>query len=241
MDSLTPAEDYALWGARVNCLFRNPTRYCGTDADIDIRYQRMYDNTTAMKDIDPKDAQVTPSTPVGSSESTLYNTYYDEDAFPFCFYARMLRGAPPAMPAATTPSTLQTRQCGRLYKSTISDGLFSSVSQRHYVDEAELTDRIAVRLRRQATEKRRALAAAAEYTRYDLQGPAPSFLDPKVEAVQATLMEEMTSLLMDVRRRNAAAQELRNTLVRSRALRERTEGGGEQTDHFHAGAMETED
>lgn len=170
--------------------------------------------------------------------------FYDEGSFPFCFLSQMLKGprGGGVREDASNGRDLITQEeadAGQAEVSyTFSDvERFSSVSQPAFrsqqaaraasVDEDAEAARLTARLKAQAFRRRKevqrqqALVHGTDpLTGRTFSMESDAFADPKVEAIQAVLHEEMTSLLLSLRAANRRSEEARQQLHFSRALRQ---------------------
>lgn len=235
------SEEYSLWCDRMRVMFSAPF---SSDEEHPTIYDRTcsrdpFSNTASSTETCPQgDETATKPTLVDMSQHPEPSRFADEDRFPFCFYARMLDSARRDRKYGSAHkakfSTLGNRRCSSVGK----DGASERQNAHRDENDAETCERMAHSLRTKLSRDRQAKQAQCcassqsdtckgcvsesdtLCSRNSLHVP---FCDAKVEKIQAEIYDELTSLLLSVRRRNMAYARLRACQQQSHLM------------HLHAG------
>ncbi|KAG5467028.1 hypothetical protein LSCM1_01208 [Leishmania martiniquensis] len=197
------AEAYALWGERIRLVFSSPPSLL--EASLQ---QNPFERHSCC--VPPASLEAAAGAlPLSAADKGVLasaracSSYVDEEFFPPCFYARLLQSQ---------------RAAGILPADTLRGSASISTllqTQRPQMDEEDVAQRLAERLRERAALMRARLQRLRTTPPGSL---AASFCDPKVEKQQAQLHSELTAFLLEVRRENLASLRLRHQLQLSRAL-----------------------
>ncbi|KAH9601435.1 hypothetical protein LSM04_001837 [Trypanosoma melophagium] len=199
--TLSEAEKYALWCEQIRALFFPVTNVKHNAEEVPMNSN----NTSSCSSI--------------SNSLDMNNINNDGDDFPYCFYMRMLSSGK----KRSDQQSISDNSLSHSYsRSSSCNSQFSSVSQQQqqqqrYIDEDAYAARLASKLQTQA----RAIRKEQEK---EVPGDMPSdgvqwpFRDGTVEAIAATVNEELHEMLMYVRKRNLLSEQLRRQLTQTKLL-----------------------
>lgn len=207
-EPLTEAEEYSIWSNRICSLFSQPYHelhrsiYERAGGDGEPRISR-----SDFREAHENDCNV-------DTESEL----------PWCFLARMMHATTAAQPTLEERQRMEvghsnssTASCGNEFMEDDSDR-YSSVSQHLYMSENEVGCRLASQLRERQSPGRTGNEVSPALPKTFGSEKQRIVGDAKVELQQAKLMEEMTDLLLHLRRKNELSAQLGRQLRETQYL-----------------------
>ncbi|ORC92014.1 uncharacterized protein TM35_000042280 [Trypanosoma theileri] len=198
---LSEAEEYAIWCEQTRALFFP-----------------VANGKQSAEEIPMNSNNGSSSSGSGSSSSSIdvnMNENKDNDDFPYCFYMRMLGSGKRESDQQQASDSSFSQNYSR---SSSVNSQFSSISQQQrYIDEDAYAARLTSKLQTQARAIRREQRNKVPdiIPSDNVQWP---FRDGTVEAIAATVNEELHEMLMYVRKRNLLSEQLRRQLTQTKFL-----------------------